>query len=88
MNASLEPQANLDVTEVSSEALTATDPLLPVDSLTGEVEPIRLALSGRESGMQQALLGAYGGTGGTQRSVMEALKWLVRNQGRQGLWGL
>ncbi len=88
MNASLEPQANLDVTEVSSEALTATDPLMPLDSLTGEVEPIRLALSGREAGMQQALLGAYGGTGGTQRSVMEALKWLARNQGRQGLWSL
>lgn len=87
MNAALGPQANLDVTEVLSEVST-TDPLLTNDSLTGEVDPIRLALSGREAGMQQALLGAYGGTGGTQRAVMEALKWLARNQGRKGLWSL
>jgi hypothetical protein len=88
LNATLEPEANLEVVESMSDDLMTTDPLMPDDSLTGEVEPIRLALSGRESGMQQALLGAYGGTGGTQRSVMEALKWLARNQGRQGLWSL
>jgi len=49
---------------------------------------IRQALSGREKGMQQALLSAYGGTGATQQAVMEALKWLARNQERAGMWSL
>ncbi len=88
MNALLEAEAPLEVEELATEALTVTDPLIPIDSLTGEVEPIRLALSGRKSGMQEALLGAYGGTGGTQNAVREALNWLARNQGRQGLWSL
>jgi len=55
------------------------------------VEPtasIQQALSGRTKGMQQALLSAYGGTGATQQAVMEALKWLMRNQERSGLWSL
>ncbi len=55
------------------------------------VEPIatiRQALSGREKGMQHALLSAYGGTGATQQAVLEALKWLARNQERHGLWSL
>lgn len=88
LNASLQPQANLEVVEAISADPTMIDPLLPDDTLTGDFEPIRLALTGREAGMQTALLGAYGGTGGTQRAVMEALRWLARNQGRQGLWSL
>lgn len=51
-------------------------------------EPIRMALSGREEGMQQALLEAYGGTAGTQAAVMEGLRWLARHQLRDGLWSL
>jgi hypothetical protein len=80
-------QNELEVEESLSDVDTR-DLLLPDPDLTGDMEPIRLALSGREAGMQQALLGAYGGTGGTQRAVMEALKWLARNQGRNGTWSL
>jgi len=49
---------------------------------------IRMALTGREQGMQQALLDAYGGTAATQRAVLEGLRWLARNQGKRGLWSL
>lgn len=56
--------------------------------LISDVDPIRMALSGREQGMQQALLNAYGGTRGTQNAVKEALKWLARNQGKAGLWSM
>ncbi|MEO2048097.1 MAG: squalene--hopene cyclase [Pirellulales bacterium] len=50
--------------------------------------PIRMALSGRGKGMQEALLGAYGGTASTQASVTEGLRWLARNQLKDGLWSL
>jgi hypothetical protein len=80
-------QESFNVEEVLSE-VSADEMLLPDPDMTGEIEPIRLALSGRETGMQQALLGAYGGTGGTQNAVMEALKWLARNQGRNGMWSM
>jgi len=51
-------------------------------------QPIRMALSGRGKGMQQALLKAYGGTAGTQSAVMEGLRWLARNQRKDGRWSL
>ncbi|MBX3426952.1 MAG: terpene cyclase/mutase family protein [Pirellulales bacterium] len=51
-------------------------------------EPIQAALSGREAGMKEGLLKAYGGTAGTQLAVEEALRWLARNQQKTGLWHL
>jgi hypothetical protein len=88
LNAAIEAQPALEVVETLSEDFTSADPLMPLDAETQNVEPIRLALSGREAGMQSALLGAYGGTSGTQSAVMDALRWLARNQGRYGLWSL
>ena len=88
MAAEFAPVPSLDVTEAIDSDLTTIDPVLPLDSDTPTVEPIRLALSGRQAGMQEALLGAYGGTSSTQSAVMNALRWLARNQGRQGLWSL
>ncbi|MFV2069329.1 MAG: prenyltransferase/squalene oxidase repeat-containing protein, partial [Pirellulales bacterium] len=49
---------------------------------------IGIALSGRERGMKQALLAAYGGTARTEGAVREALKWLARQQRRDGSWSL
>ena len=63
--------------------------LLPMEDVAKPVsQPIRMALSGREKGMQRALLKAYGGTAGTQAAVMDGLRWLARNQQRDGLWSL
>ena len=67
--------------------MSVKSPLL-TQPLPSDAEPIRLALTGREQGMQQALLDAYGGTRGTQQAVLEALRWLARNQGKQGLWSM
>jgi hypothetical protein len=47
-----------------------------------------MALTGREKGMKQALLGAFGGTATTEESVKLGLEWLKRNQQKSGLWSL
>jgi len=76
----------------ASEMLAATE-ITRTSPIAWEKEasasPVRVALSGREEGMREALLKAYGGTGNTQESVIEALRWLARNQDRRsGLWSL
>ncbi|HYO25258.1 MAG TPA: prenyltransferase/squalene oxidase repeat-containing protein [Lacipirellulaceae bacterium] len=53
-----------------------------------EAPSIGWALSGRQEGRKDALLRAYGGTATTQQSVDLALKWLAKQQGRDGLWSL
>jgi len=49
---------------------------------------IGLALTGREKGSKSALLRAYGGTKLTEAAVMAGLRWLERNQQRDGSWSL
>ena len=49
---------------------------------------VGLALSGREEGMKEALLLAYGGNATTEGSVALALQWLAKNQRRDGSWSL
>lgn len=50
---------------------------------------IGMALTGREKGAKQALLGAYGGTAQTEAAVQAGLDWLARQQNkRTGLWSL
>lgn len=88
MGTSLAPadlsQSNNDV--VAQTSMIASP--LAMQALPSDAEPIRMALTGREPGMQEALLGAYGGTRGTQQAVAEALKWLARNQEKTGKWSL
>ncbi|QEG35401.1 prenyltransferase/squalene oxidase repeat-containing protein [Bythopirellula goksoeyrii] len=67
---------------------TATESPLLARAMPLTSDPIQLALSGREQGMQQALLDAYGGTAATQRAVLEALRWLARNRSKNGMWSL
>jgi len=49
---------------------------------------IGIALQGRERGMKEALLAAYGGNKTTESSVLEGLKWLAKQQLRDGSWSL
>ncbi len=49
---------------------------------------IGVELSGREPGMRESLNLAYGGTKLTQDAVEEGLKWLARNQQKNGSWSL
>ena len=52
------------------------------------VPEVGSALEGREPGMKEALLAAYGGTPGTEAAVELALQWFKRNQHRNGFWSL
>ena len=45
-------------------------------------------LNGREEGQRQALVKDFGGSDATEAAVARALEWLVRQQGRDGLWSL
>ena len=52
-------------------------------------QAIGVALSGRELGMKQALLDAYGGTAATEAAVLLGLKWLAAQQDKKtGHWSL
>jgi hypothetical protein len=60
-----------------------------VHAMSDLVSPtIGLALSGRQIGNKRALLGAYGGTKLTQDSVKLGLRWLEKNQQKNGSWSL
>ena len=66
------------------------DILLNTTTLTSDMEVpnIGFALTGREKGMKQALLTAYGGDSTTEAAVALALKWFARNQRSDGHWSL
>ncbi len=67
--------------------LTPTlDGFLPTDTI--KAPSIGMALSGREKGMKQALLAAYGGDATTEAAVRLGLEWLKRNQQKDGRWSL
>jgi hypothetical protein len=55
---------------------------------TVEAPTIGMALTGREKGMKEALLGKYGGTVTTEAAVRAGLEWLKRNQEPSGTWSL
>jgi hypothetical protein len=49
---------------------------------------IGLEFSGREEGVKDAMLKAYGGTASTETAVKDGLGWLARNQRSRGSWSL
>jgi hypothetical protein len=49
---------------------------------------IGMALEGRDQGMKEALLSAYGGTVGSEAAVQRALEWLVKQQKADGSWSM
>ncbi len=59
-------------------------------SMTGDVTApnIGVALNGRQPGMKKALLAAYGGNALTEAAVADGLKWLAKNQQKDGSWSL
>ncbi|GAB6166357.1 hypothetical protein JCM19992_23570 [Thermostilla marina] len=66
--------------QIAPEGTTSTS--------TETAQIIGYALQGREAGSREALLAAYGGDKSTQAAVELALKWLVRNQQKDGSWSL
>ncbi len=94
-----DPNAKDDIFLLPNELPEVDDPLAAPPSLDAMPDPltssssidtsaIGLALTGREEGMKQALLAAWGGTGATEKAVVEGLKWLARQQRRDGSWSL
>ncbi|MDD4270843.1 MAG: terpene cyclase/mutase family protein [Pirellulales bacterium] len=69
--------------ELDVDVLGGTTASHPVDAAA-----IGVALNGREPGMKKALLAAYGGTALTSKSVADGLKWLARQQQKDGSWSL
>ena len=72
----------------------ATAPTVP-PSLSGlnsaanfDAPVTAISLSGRDPGMKQALLKAYGGNATTEQAVRMALDWLARRQESRGSWSL
>ncbi len=53
-----------------------------------EAPVIGLALSGRQIGSRNVLLGRYGGNATTEGSVKTALGWLAKQQKADGMWSL
>lgn len=79
--------AAINPTEDLAAAIAA--PPAPVGlEVTADSPAIEMALTGREAGMKESLLRAYGGTSSTETAVTQALLWLVRNQGDNSLWSL
>lgn len=69
-----------------NNALEMPDQLLSTAPF--EAPNIGLALSGREQGMKETLLLAYGGSKLTEAAVADALEWLKRYQRKDGSWRL
>ena len=75
-----EPLASPPLVELHRQAnLSAAEMSMPA---------VGLALKGREEGMKEALLTAYGGTPGTESAVSKALEWFKKNQRSDGSWSL
>jgi len=75
-----DPLARPAPAEMVRDALQAMSQQQPIQ--------VGLALSGRQIGMKRALLAAYGGNATTEEAVMRALRWLARNQRKDGSWSL
>ena len=67
-------------------------PLIDTDGLMAalDIPAPRLGalLDGREEGMKQILLAAYGGSEATEAAVLNGLRWLHAHQDSDGLWSL
>lgn len=92
---------NIEVAEptLSKDELRADDPFAAppevevnlegtTQTSTIQAPSIGMALTGREKGAKEALLGKYGGTATTEASVRAGLEWLKRNQEPSGAWSL
>lgn len=72
-------------------ALPQLAAITPTGNLFASTTPttnIGVALRGRTESLKQVLLKTYGGTASTERAVWEGLKWLEKNQRRDGMWSL
>ena len=88
-----DPVLSMDMSPVDDPL--AAPPMIDITAVDGvtmtsdiSAPSIGVALTGREPGMKKALLGAYGGTATTEEAVLLGLKWLRKQQQKDGLWSL
>ncbi len=91
---------NVEEPVITPEMLLVDDPfaapptvdidLLPGQSMTSDVVNPNIGdlLKGRQPGMKKAMLAAFGGNELTEAAVMDGLKWLAKNQQKDGSWSL
>lgn len=83
-----------DLPEVTNPLATPPPIDMHPDDIWGNVAAVQaptigIALAGREVGMKEALLSAYGGNASTEAAVMLGLEWLARQQVKHtGGWSL
>jgi hypothetical protein len=71
------------------DASLDTESIAEIDlGIGSEMTDVKPMFSGRSGAMKQAMLAIYGGTEATQEAVAKGLKWLQRNQMRDGSWSL
>jgi hypothetical protein len=86
---SISPESLPDISDsMAAPQLTSPTGVAPVFVPPSDTTSIGLALTGREAGMKEALLKAYGGTQGTEGAVALGLRWLASKQRADGLWSL
>ncbi len=69
-----------DVEVVLDGVMASSETMLSIPSIT--------ALDGREKGSKEALLAAFGGNAESEAAVLAGLKWLAKQQNRDGTWSL
>jgi hypothetical protein len=75
-----------DPLSMGDAASIAPQAVMPLG--TAAPTTIGAALTGREPGMKESLVKAYGGTGRTESAVSLGLKWLASRQKADGMWSL
>jgi hypothetical protein len=82
----------LEPVEMPRELLTNDSlielPVIPQTNITSIEIPTSGMMSGRSGATKEALLAAYGGTQETEDAVQAGLRWLVRQQQKDGSWSL
>jgi hypothetical protein len=86
----LESLATVDLFEMADVTVEPEFPALTTveKGLGPEILPISSMFVGRSGAMRQTLLSIYGGTKETEDAVELGLRWLVRQQSKDGSWSL
>jgi hypothetical protein len=86
----LDSLAEVDALEMADLQLDTSSPEFVAieEGLGSEILPVASMFVGRSGAMRKTLLSMYGGTSATEDAVKLGLKWLQRQQGKDGSWSL
>jgi len=85
----LDSFAEVDALEMAEQLDTTAPEFVAIEEgLGSEILPVASMFVGRSGAMRKTLLSMYGGTSATEDAVKLGLKWLERQQGKDGSWSL